>query len=203
MTTIAVSVSETYCSIVGESGITDESFQTMPPMRKIVRQHEWLIAAAGTDRTCDVLQYLTKYPPIPETMKLKNQQGWYEWIAKRIVPIIRKSAQAELSLEIKDGVAEIPESELILVTHGKAFAISASLGISRLDPYWAVGSGGSVALGALATYNQQADWSSKHSDYCMKAIQTATRHDSFSHPPVYGYASYPSGKIKELEAIAI
>lgn len=172
-------------------------------MRKIVRQNEWLIGAAGADRTCDVLQYLTKYPPIPETIKLKNEQGWYEWIAKRIIPIIRKSAQAELSLEIKDGVAEIPESELILVTHGKAFGISASLGISRLNPYWAVGSGGSVALGALATYNQQADWSTRHSDYCMKAVQTATQHDSFSHPPVYGYASYPSGKIKELKTSAI
>ena len=70
MTTIAITWSPEYCAIMSESGITDESFHTMAPMKKIVRQNEWLIGVAGADRTCDVLQYITKYPVVPTTLKI-------------------------------------------------------------------------------------------------------------------------------------
>lgn len=198
MTTIAVTVSSQYASIHAESGITDESFHTMPGMSKIVRQGEWLIAAAGADRTCDVLQYQIKYPVVPAVLKAKPDIAWYEWISKRVIPKIRDGAQKELSLDTKDGVAELPDSEIILMTHGRAFGISASLGISRLSPYWAIGSGGSIALGALSTiYDNEPDWETRHEDYCHAAIRAAIKHDSFSHAPTTGYRSLPSGRITQ------
>lgn len=200
MTTIAITWSEDYCAIMSESGITDESFHTMPGMNKIVRQNEWLIAAAGADRSCDVLQYATKYPPVPAILKQETDDiQWYKWMTKRVIPAIKKATQNEASLEIKDGVAEIPDSELILVTHGRAFGISATLGISKLEPYWAIGSGGSIALGALAAYTNYDDWKETHSYYCYKAVQAATKHDSFSHKPIKGYISTRTGKIKECD----
>jgi hypothetical protein len=198
MTTIAVTMSDKYAYLCSESGITDESFHTMPGMPKIVRQDEWLIAAAGADRTCDVLQYQIKYPVVPITLKTAPDQKWYEWISKRVIPRIRDGAQKELSLDTKDGVAELPDSEIILVTHGRAFGISASLGISRLHPYWAIGSGGSISLGALAvTYANEPDWDIRHEDYCYSAVQAAVKHDSFSHPPIQGYKSLRTGRIIE------
>ena len=104
--------------------------------------------------------------------------------------------QKELSLETKDGVAELPDSEIILVTCGRAFGISASLGISQLAPYWAIGSGGSIALGALSTiHDNEPDWENKHADYTYASIEAAIKHDSFSHPPIWGYRSLPSGRI--------
>ena len=125
MTTIGIAATDTQCLMMSESGITDEAFTTAPPMNKIIRQGEWLIAAAGADRVCDVLQYVVKYPAIPPQLKKKrDEMSWYQWIAKRIIPLIRKVAQDELTLDTKDGVAELPESELILVTHGRAFSIS-------------------------------------------------------------------------------
>lgn len=197
MTTIGVSWSKDKCVMMSESGITDESFHTAPPMNKIVRQGEWLIAVAGADRTCDVLQYVTKYPAVPPKLKKCNdEQEWYRWLVKRVIPIIRKSTQDELSLDTKDGVAELPDNELILVTHGRAFSISASLGISKVEPYWAIGSGGSLALGSLATsYLYQKDWNKKHDTYLLHALGVAVKHDSFSHKPIYGFISYPNGRI--------
>lgn len=197
MTTIGVSWSLDKCVMMSESGITDEAYHTAPPMNKIVRQGEWLIAAAGADRTCDVLQYITKYPVVPPNLKKnKDEQDWYKWLVKRVIPIIRKSAQDELSLDTKDGVAELPDSELMLVTHGRAFSISATLGISRVEPYWAIGSGGSLALGSLATnYMNSKDWKTKHDTYLLQALQVAVKHDSFSHKPIYGFISYPNGRI--------
>jgi ATP-dependent protease HslVU (ClpYQ) peptidase subunit len=152
MTTIGIASTNKQCVMMSESGITDESFHTAMPMNKIIRQGEWLIAAAGSDRVCDTLQYIVKYPAIPPQLKTKeDEMSWYQWIAKRVIPLIRKITQEQLTLDVKDGVAELPDSELILVTHGKAFSISNTLGISRCTPYWAIGSGGSLALGSLAT----------------------------------------------------
>lgn len=201
MTTIVVASTPTQCVIASESGITDEAFVTAPPMRKIVQQNEWLIASSGADRVCDVLQYMVKYPAIPPNLKNKdNDLDWYQWIAKRIIPIIRKAAQDELTLDTKDGVAELPDSELILVTHGRAFSISNTLGISSASPYWAIGSGGSLALGALSVLYNVSTWDTEHETYCHKAIQTAIKHDSFSHPPIYGYISNKNGKIKQWDS---
>jgi hypothetical protein len=202
MTTIAIASTSTQCVIASESGITDDSFVTCPPMHKIVRQGDWLIAAAGADRVCDVLQYITKYPVIPPAIKNKtDDMSWYQYIAKRIIPIIRKSAQDELTLDTKDGVAELPDSELILITHGRAFSISNTLGISNCQPYFAIGSGGTLALGSLATdYRRTKNWETNHTQYLQDAIQTAIKHDSFSHPPIYGYVSHKNGKIKEWDS---
>lgn len=196
MTTIAVTCAEDRCYIMAESGITDESFHTAPPMNKIIRQGDWLIACAGADRVCDVLQYVVKYPVIPPTLKKKTtDQDWFAYMAKRIIPIIRKAMQDELSLETKDGVAEIPDSEFVLITHGRAFSISNTLGISEVKPYWAIGSGGSLALGSLATDYRRNDWEELQDLYIYNAIETAIKHDSFSHPPIYGWVSYTNGKI--------
>lgn len=199
MTTIAVALTKNQCVMMSESGITDESYHTAPPMRKIVRQGDWLIAAAGADRVCDVLQYIVKYPVVPP--KLKNEKDdylWYQWIAKRVIPIIRKATTDELTLETEHGVAELPDSEFLLVTHGRAFSIGATLGISSCSPYWAIGSGGSLALGSLSTAFHTSDtWELNHATYLYKALETAIRHDSFSHPPIYGYISKANGKILE------
>ena len=202
MTTIGIASTNKQCVMMSESGITDESYHTAPPMNKIIRQGEWLIAAAGADRVCDVLQYLVKYPAVPPQLKKKEDiMSWYQWVAKRIIPLIRKVAQEQLSLDVKDGVAELPDSELLLVTHGKAFSISNTLGISKCTPYWAIGSGGSLALGSLATaFRTTKDWDTNHTKYLYEAIETATTHDSFSHPPIYGWVSQTNGTIKKWDS---
>jgi hypothetical protein len=48
MTTIGIASTNKQCVMMSESGITDESFHTAMPMNKIIKQGEWLIAAAGS-----------------------------------------------------------------------------------------------------------------------------------------------------------
>jgi hypothetical protein len=202
MTTIGIASTNKQCVMMSESGITDEQFTTAMPMSKIIRQGEWLIAAAGSDRVCDTLQYIVKYPAIPPQLKKKeDEMSWYQWIAKRVIPLIRKIAQEQLTLDVKDGVAELPDSELLLVTHGRAFSISNTLGISKCTPYWAIGSGGTLALGSLSTaFRTTNDWATNHSKYLYQAIETAITHDSFSHPPIYGWVSQTNGTIKQWDS---
>jgi hypothetical protein len=87
MTTIAIASTATQCVIASESGITDDSYVTCPPMHKIIRQGDWLIAAAGSDRVCDTLQYITKYPVIPPALKTKTDDS------------VRRSLQLETFFE--------------------------------------------------------------------------------------------------------
>lgn len=180
-----------------DSGITDATDTTMPPMTKIVKQGQWLIAVAGEDRTCDVLQYIVKYPNVPEQLKNKSLQDWLIWLTKKVIPIIRKTAQAELSLDIDKGVAYLPDNDLILVTHGKAFYISSTLGINYLEPYWAIGSGSSLAIGSLATAHAD-DWQNKFINACKESVRVAIKHDSYSHEPISTWISHANGSINEI-----
>jgi len=201
MTTIAIAWTPKVLYIAADSGITDGNFATMPSMEKIVRQNDWLIAGAGLDRTTDVLQLVTKYPSIPPRLKRnRTNEAWLQWMAKRIVPKIRKTAQDEMSLDTKDGVAEIPDSDFIYISHGKGFLISASLGITLIEPYWAIGSGSQLAIGSLATSYDNKDWDKKAKDYLVQALKTAIRHDSFSHPPITMWASHTTGGITKCDS---
>jgi len=65
----------------------------------------------------------------------------------------------------------------------------------------AIGSGGSLALGSLATsFRTTKDWNTNHTKYLYDAVQTAITHDSFSHPPIYGWVSQSNGTIKQWDS---
>ena len=196
MTTIAATWSPNGACLAADSGITDGSFATLPPMKKIVQQGTWLIAAAGEDRICDILQYTIKYPVVPPALIKRDDEHWYKWLSTRVVKVIVEAAQKHLSLDIEHGVAELPDSEFILATHGRIFGISNSLGISKLKPYWAIGSGGSIALGALNyQHRHNKNWNMAYSVIAEQAVMSAVAHDSFTHMPIDSYISTPSGKI--------
>lgn len=181
-----------------DSGITDGAEQIMPPMTKIVNQGSWLIAVAGEDRTCDVLQYIVKYPTIPNGLINKPLIDWLSFLTKKVIPIIRKTSQNELSLDIDKGVAYLPDNDLILATHGKAFYISATLGINSLEPYWAIGSGSSLAIGSLATAYKPKTWEKDFTKACKESVRVAIRHDSYSHEPIQAWLSRSDGFVNEI-----
>lgn len=198
MTTIAIAKASQAVAMSCDSGITDGAEQIMPPMTKIVNQGSWLIAVAGEDRTCDVLQYVVKYPNVPNGLINKPLIDWLSWLTKKVIPIVRKTSQAELSLDIDKGVAYLPDNDLILATHGKAFYISATLGINNLEPYWAIGSGSSLAIGSLSTGYDKKLWDKNFIRALKKAVGVAIQHDSYSHDPIHTWISRQDGSVNEI-----
>ena len=192
MTTIITTVSPSYATMVADQGITSDL--THPNMNKIVKQDTWLIGVCGTDRVCDVVQYATKYPKVPATLLTKKTDDWYKWVVTRVIPQIQKAVQDHISRDNWN----LGESEILLVTHGHAFLVSETLGVTKAEPYWAVGSGSQLAIGAISERYSRPDWKAKPTGYAKESVAVAQRHDPFTRGKITGYKSYPSGKISVI-----
>lgn len=193
MTTIATTASSNYAVMVADQGIT--GYLMHPDMNKIVKQGTWLIGVTGEDRICDVIQYAVKFPKVPETLIGKGLDEWLPWIVTKVVPLIQDAVHDNLH---KDLWNTIGESEILLVTHGKAFLVGETLGVTRAEPYWAIGSGSHLAMGSLAEKNSRPEWRLQHAAFAKEAVEVAQRHDPYTRGKVSGYKSYPSGKITSI-----
>lgn len=166
-----------------------------PNMNKIVQQNAWLIGVCGEDRICDILQYVVKYPVVPKTLVKKPIEEWYSWIATRVIPIIATAIQNSLH---KSYAGTIGDSELLLATHGHVFLIGETLGITNAEPYWSIGSGSHLAMGALTTQQYDPKWKEEHHKFGKIAISIAQQHDPYTRGGITGYLSYPDGFIEKI-----
>jgi hypothetical protein len=192
MTTVVATYSIEFATMYADEGITGDYIH--PDMNKIHRQGSWLIGVCGEDRVCDILQYVVKYPEPPRYLLKKPDEEWFAWIATRVIPVISKAIEKSMH---KSYWGTIGDSEVLLVTHGRAFLIGETLGVTRAHPYWSVGSGSAVALGSLASTVASKDWMSYHDKYARKSIVTAQKHDPYTRGKISGYRSYPNGAIEE------
>ena len=193
MTTIVTTHSPEYTAMYADEGITSDYIH--PDMNKIIRKKSWLIGVCGGDRVCDVLQYVVKYPDPPQYLSEDSDEAWLSWVVNRIVPEINKAIDKHLPKSYKDNMGE---SQILLVTHGRSFLIADTLGVTKAQPYWSIGSGFALALGYLASVSHSKDWEPNHSTYAKKAVETAQKHDPFTRGTIRGYASYKDGSVKEL-----
>jgi hypothetical protein len=193
MTTIATTHSQNYATMVADQGITGDLIH--PDMNKIVKQGTWLIGVCGEDRICDVIQYGVKFPKVPETLSVKNLEEWLPWIVTKVIPLIQDAVHENLH---KDLWNTIGESEILLVSHGRAFLVGDTLGVGVAEPYWAIGSGSHLAMGSLAEKNSRPDWKVQHAVFAKNAVEVAERHDPYTRGKILGYKSYPSGKLTAI-----
>jgi 20S proteasome alpha/beta subunit len=193
MTTIVTTASKNFTVMAADQGITGDLMH--PEMKKIIKQGTWLIGVSGEDRICDVIQYAVKYPKVPATLVEAELDEWLPWIVTRVVPAIQQEIQDNLHKDLWNTVGD---SEILLVTHAKAFLLSGTLGVTIAEPYWAIGSGAQLAMGSLGEKNNRPDWRVQHGTFAREAIEVAERHDPFTRGKVTGYRSYPSGKITAL-----
>jgi len=190
VTTIVTTTSARYATLFADQGITGDYIH--PDMGKIIQQGTWLIGVAGDSRVCDVLQYGVKYPKPPESLVKKPIEDWYGFIVTKVIPAIAKATSEQLP---KNDGNTLGDSDLLLVTHGKAFFIGASLGLIKATPYWAIGSGEGLALGVLSTHGANADWDNAHKHFAMEAMAAAKKHDPYTRGAITGWISYPTGRV--------
>lgn len=193
MTTIITTASPSYATMFADQGITSDLMQ--PDMGKIVQQGTWLIGVCGESRVCDLVQYVAKYPKVPESLISKKIEQWYPWIVTRVIPIIQKAVEENIN---KSSWSGLGDSEALLVTHGHSFLIGETLGLSKAEPYWGIGSGAQLAIGSLIGKSHNADWNTKHAEYAKEAILAAEVHDPYTRGKVTGYKSLPSGRVSSI-----
>lgn len=181
MTTIVTTQSGNYATLCADQGITSDLVH--PDMAKIVEYNSWLIAYAGDiNRNSGILLYGIKYPKPPATLLDKGLDDWNKWFTIKVIPLIDKALTPDNS-----------DWEAILVTHGRSFHLNNLLGISNSHPYWAIGTGASLAIGALASTCYHEDWNKNHDIHATHAMQVAGMHDPNTRGKIDRYYSYPTG----------
>jgi hypothetical protein len=196
MTTIVTTTSKEFSTVYGDEGITSDLIH--PNMRKVINQGSWLIAACGEDRVCDVVQYVVKYPVVPKYLQGKSTTDWYSWVATQVVTKIDAAVEKSMPKAYKHSIGD---SQLILVTHGKSFLIGETLGVTLAEPYWSIGSGCHIAIGALANSVKAANWATSHHKHAENAIKTAQIHDPYTRGDISGFLSYADGSIVRSEEV--
>lgn len=184
MTTIVTTTGSNWATLAADRGITSDL--VMPDMPKVVKQGKWLIGVAGDIRACDLLQYGVKYPN-PGTLINKPKKDWFAWMVLKVVPLMKAAIKGETEQDF----------EAILVTHGKAFVLTTDLGVLDAAPYWAIGSGGKIALGHLAGFQYADDWNKNHDLMARHSIESASMHDVNTRGTIDLYISHHTGHISK------
>lgn len=195
MTTIVATHSSNYAAMLADQGITGDLMH--PDMHKVVRQGTWLIGVSGEDRVCDIVQYAVVFPKIPQSLVGKPIEKWYPWVVKQVIPKIGAAVDNNLAKSYR---GTLGESQALLMTHGHSFLLSEGLGLTKAEPYWAVGSGSHLAMGHLAgAIKDYEDWEWTHYEVANEAVKTAQTHDPYTRGKISGFQSFPDGRVMPLK----
>ena len=189
MTTIVTGTNNKYSVLVSDQGVTSDLMHHDQP--KVITQGTWAIGAAGSSRIADRLQYEINYPKPPATLLGKGQDEWLKWMITKVVPSIQKVMDPKNDQDDMDG-------EAILVTHGRSFYLTSNYGILTAEPYWAIGTGGQIALGVMAQAQYADNWHRDCDIHSTYAVSVAQMHDPFTRGKIGGYVSHPNGKLTKI-----
>jgi len=203
MTTLVATASSEYAVILSESQISDDySYLRMPSDNiKVVQNGNWVIAGAGWSRPHDVVQYVMKWPTVPKPIVNQGQQAITVWIIKNVIPKLSEVLEKNKSIDLEKGTAAMNDAEFLLATYGYLFVLDGGFGITPIQDYFVAGSGGKIALGAIAVQRDlnPKRWLLSHDVMNKKAIEQSIKFDLYSSGTIRGYKSYNSGDVEYLD----
>lgn len=143
MTAIAGIVDDGHVYIGADSAATGGTRQTVRRDAKVFRNGPVLIAVTGSARMGQVLQYVLSVP------KRHSSTGIMLYLVTDFINAVR-SAYKEAGCASKDKEEEGSLGSFLLGVEGHLFQIYSDYQIAEaVDGFYALGSGGDVALGAL------------------------------------------------------
>ena len=165
--------------IVADNQVTDFSTSSMrrlnhPDMKKIAERGAFLIAGSGEVMPCDVAQRIWN-PPKPNANDKKDLMNF---VVTKAMPTLRKCL-TENGYDFNEGKGDSKADgeqrfRFLLAVGGELFDVGDDLSVCRTsDGLYAIGSGGDLALGALAA---GAD--------SHKAVEIACRFSVYSSGPL-------------------
>jgi ATP-dependent protease HslVU (ClpYQ) peptidase subunit len=185
MTTLAAVQGDGWCVIGAESRATDEDGFPMDVSHvgKVFQSGPCLIAAAGSSRGCNILQFAWTAPAYGKSKSTD------EYITKTLIPAMRKAFnEAGFETKPNESSAEV-DNEFLVAIKGVIYNIEANYAWERCAVgIYTAGSGGKIALGALGALGaDKAMNATRASAIVKKAIQVAIRWDVFSGGAIKTY----------------
>lgn len=150
-----------------DSLVTAERKYSHPKMQKITTTGPYLIAGSGEVAACDIVQHIWE-PPIPT---VADKKDIYHFMISVVIPSIKKCfKENEYKWDADDDETKFA---FLIAIEGEVFEISDDLSVC-LDAagFYGIGSGSSLALGALKAKASIPD-----------ALQIASEIDPYTAPP--------------------
>lgn len=149
MTTIVGVQAANGCVIASDSRVAEGGkVYTHPEMVKAVERGSYIIGGAGDYRALQVALHGWQ-PPV---VNAKAKQNLYEFVINKVAPSL-KSTLVEAGIEFNKGSEDSDnkfELQLIIGINGTLFEIDSDFAVAMNNTgFYAVGSGGDYALGAL------------------------------------------------------
>jgi ATP-dependent protease HslVU (ClpYQ) peptidase subunit len=177
MTTIIGIEYPNHSVIVADSRVTDDAgrIYAHKVMKKIAQRGALLIAGAGEVAPCDIAQNIW----VPPTFTAKDKKDVYRFMITKVMPSLRKCLVDNgysFEEDKKDGM----RFQFLISVGGEIFDIDEDLSVMKSDDnFYAIGSGGPYALGALYAGAEPE-----------KAMEIASKVSAYSAPPFYQEVQY-------------
>ncbi len=149
MTTVVGVQGSNWAVIGADTRVVEDGriFTTPTGAGKIVRKAEYIIGIAGDFRPAQIFAHSFKYPKPPAFTTLDALD---RFVTQKLIPLIRESfKEQDFAPSEEDGV------EIIVTLQGTIYTLGDDWAWARdKRGVYAIGSGGSYAIGALAAIGQ-------------------------------------------------
>ena len=179
MTTI-VGIQKKDCAVIAvDSRVTDDDGRIFshPDMMKYAERGSFLIAGSGEVLPCDVVQNMWT----PPRLLAADKANVYKFMITKVVPSIREVLTKNgYNFDETHDKKEGERFHFLIACNGELFDIDQDLSVTRDSRgYYAIGSGGPFALGALHMKATP-----------IEALQVAADISAFTAKPFYEVTQY-------------
>lgn len=179
MTTIVGVQGSGWAVIAGDSRVSTDRVYSLADTGKVVNHGEIVIASCGDLRGVNLLAHAFKPPAINGSTDMD------EWITMKFIPALRKCYELH-GYEKKENEVVSTENEILVAARGIIYEIGDDYSwIRDRTGLYGLGSGGDIALGALAILNAHvADTPEEAAQLASLAVEVASRFDPATGRPV-------------------
>jgi hypothetical protein len=174
MTTIVGVQREDGCEIHVDSRVTDDDgrIYSHPEMMKFAERGSFIVAGSGEVLPCDIVQNMWT----PPRLLAADKQNIYKFMIIKVMPSLREVLSKNgYNFEEAHDKKEGERFHFLIACNGELFDVDQDLSVTRDHRgMYAIGSGGSYALGALYAGATP-----------LEALQVAADISAFTAPPFY------------------
>lgn len=180
MTTLIGIQGKSWALLGADTRVTSEgTIYRMPKSQsKIVAIEDVVIASAGDVRGANILQHGLKIPKV--TAKSDEH-----FVTSFLIPAIRQAFSDAGYEKTSDGVSS-HETEFLVAYNGRIYEIDCDYSwVQDARNIYALGSGGAIAIGALATMVGDSITKTEARKWALKALDVASQYNADTAPPFH------------------
>jgi len=180
---------------VAEDGTTTAITHLGNGISKVAQNGPYLIGAAGDVRAINILHHAFQPPTPPVNLRGKKLDAF---MTVKFVPALRECFEKQGYATPEREGSHIAENDSIVMVsiHGVIYVIDGDYSwCPDANSYYAIGSGGDFALGALHVLMQRKKWLTIQMARTIvsKALASAAKYDVHTGSPYHTYVQESSG----------